>query len=96
MYSYICAVCGVAVSGTAAQPFDLESLSADAFSLLLQLDEITDPGVSEEVFNELFLKCRKCRRHMTRRAVIFHKCAAASQDNANTAPMEVIDLTNEI
>ena len=98
-YHHCCSIscthtmCGVAISGTSVQPFQPESLSADSFSLLLQLDEIRDPGVSEEVFNELFLKCSKCRKHMTRRAVIFHNCAAASQD---AVPMEVIDLTNEM
>jgi hypothetical protein len=90
-YSYY-TVCGAAVSGVPS--FALESVSGDSFSLLLQLDEIKDPGISEEMFNELFLKCRKCRTHMTWRATVFHKCAAVSQDNA--VPVEVIDLTNEV
>jgi hypothetical protein len=90
-YSYY-TVCRVAVSGV--PPFAPESVSGDSFSLLLQLDEIKDPGISEEEFNELFLKCRKCGWHMTRRATVFHKCAAVSQDHA--MPVEVIDLTNDV
>jgi hypothetical protein len=76
------------------QSFAPDAVSGDSFSLLLQLDEIKDPGLSEEVFYELIVKCRKCRRHMTRRATIFHNCGATSQENAT--PVEVIDLTSEV
>ena len=72
--------------------FAPESPSECSFSLLLQLDDIKDPGVSEDIFQDLFLKCRKCRRHMTRRATIFHTCPAAETEGNI---VEVIDLTNQ-
>ena len=69
--------------------FTPELLSECPFSLLLQLDDVSQPGISEDVFNELFLRCRHCGYHMTRRAAIFHKCKQNRRD------AEVIDLTNE-
>jgi len=77
---------------TAASTEGIASFSPDSpdeccFSLLLQLDEIKEPGLTEEQFRDLFWKCRKCPTYMTRRATVFHKCKKANP--------EVIDLTNE-
>ena len=69
--------------------FTPELLSECPFSLLLQLDDVSQPGILEEVFNELFSRCRRCSYYMTRRATIFHKCKQNRRD------AEVIDLTNE-
>jgi hypothetical protein len=63
-----------------------------SFSLLLRLDDIKDPGLSEDDFQELFFKCRKCRWLMTRRVTVFHDCSAARN---NAQQVTVIDLTNE-
>jgi hypothetical protein len=71
--------------------FTPESLSECPFSLLLQLDDTSQPGIAEDVFHELFSRCRRCRQYMTRRATIFHKCKRAGGHRDE----EVIDLTNE-
>ena len=57
------------------------------FAILMQLDDISEPGVSEDVFRMLFIKCRGCGMYMTRRTSLFHNC--------KTVNIEVIDLTNE-
>jgi hypothetical protein len=57
------------------------------FGLLLQLDDISEPGVTEEVFQEMFSRCHGCRKYMTRRTTMFHHCKGRDA--------EVIDLTNQ-
>jgi hypothetical protein len=69
--------------------FAPDTPSEDCFTLLLQLDDIKQPGLSEEKFRDLFWKCRKCDTTMTRRVTVFHNCDHAA------ANLEVIDLTNE-
>jgi hypothetical protein len=78
-----------AANPTGIPTFPPESEPGDNFSLLLQLDDITTPGLTEDVFRELFVMCRKCRKYMTRNVTIFHKCEAIRRD------VSVIDLTNE-
>ena len=59
------------------------------FSLLLQLDDIKKPGLTEDVFRELFIVCSECHKYMTRNTTIFHNCEAIHRD------VSVIDLTNK-
>ena len=76
----------IAATTTGIASFAPDSQSECCFSLLLQLDEIKQPGISEEKFRDLFWKRRKCCMYMTRRATVFHDCKSS---------VEVIDLTNE-
>jgi hypothetical protein len=87
--SVLTTISGVPIM-TAATTAGIASFAPDEcpFSLLLQLDDITQPGLSEEKFRDLFSKCRKCDATMTRRVTVFHHCKAGANP-------EVIDLTNE-
>lgn len=62
---------------------------ASILSLLMQLDEVSAPGLPENVFVNLFLKCRNCGYMMTKRVFHHHTCLeihpASSQD--------LVDLT---
>ena len=78
---------------TGIATFQPETELEDAFSLLLQLDDVRDPGLLEEAFQALFLKCRQCQIHMTRSSTIFHKCKPTVQ--GAIVELEVIDLTND-
>jgi hypothetical protein len=73
---------------TAGIPAFTPESKSDSFELLLQLDDISAPGLTEHVFQELFSKCRDCRKYMTRRTSNFHNCQHANA-------VEIIDLTNE-
>jgi hypothetical protein len=84
---------GLAVTTTGIATFGPESESENAFSLLLQLDDIKNPGLSEEAFRGLFLTCRECRNTMTRSSTIFHKCKPTVQ--GAVVELEVVDLTND-
>jgi hypothetical protein len=89
--AHICCIyCDIGVTGSGIPAFDPETQSECAFLLLLQLDDIKDPGVSRDVFEELFVKCRTCHKYMTRRSTIFHDCPGARGN-----VIDVIDLTNE-
>ena len=61
------------------------------FATLMQLDDLAAPGVSEDVFQQLFVKCRHCRTYMTTRTTLFHECKGPGP----TDNVVVIDLTNE-
>ena len=63
-----------------------------SFDLLLQLDSVVKPGITEEEFEQLFARCRVCRHYMTRRMTTFHECKAMGRVNL----ADVIDLTEEI
>jgi hypothetical protein len=54
------------------------------FSLILQLDSFTQPGLLEMQFKRLFTECQVCNMFMTQRTIPFHKC-----------PPVVIDLTGD-
>jgi hypothetical protein len=59
----------------------------------MQLDDVAEPGISEDVFRKLVKKCRGCRAYMTSRVTMFHDCKGRPGPNADNA--DVIDLTNE-
>jgi hypothetical protein len=63
------------------------------FATLMQLDDLAEPGVSEDVFRKLVKKCRGCRTYMTSRVTLFHDCKG--RPDSNTDDANVIDLTNE-
>jgi len=58
------------------------------FSLFLQLDSFTKPGISQEQFLALFARCISCGKYMTRRMVTFHDCETFGEN-------VVIDLTGD-
>jgi hypothetical protein len=58
-------------------------------SLLMQLDEVSAPGLPENVFINLFLKCRKCDYIMTKCVFHHHTCLEAHP----AARPNFIDLT---
>jgi hypothetical protein len=57
------------------------------FGLLLQLDSISDPGVTEKVFKQLVVRCLVCRRHMTRRTTAFHHCPGAGEGSVDVTDL---------
>jgi hypothetical protein len=66
------------------------------FSLFLQLDSYTKPGLSEAHFQNLFAKCLGCGLYMTRRTVQFHVCSGdGGSSSATGEELEVIDLTGD-
>lgn len=67
--------------------------SESYFGLLMQLDSISEPGVTEEVFRDLFSRCRTCRKYMTRRMTAFHHCEGTGETMGTG--VDVIDLTQE-
>ena len=56
-----------------------------AFRLLLQLDTVVNPGITEDQFKEMFAKCGKCGIITTMRVFRSHQCVRIAQD--------IIDLT---
>jgi hypothetical protein len=65
--------------------------SESVFGLLLQLDSISEPGITEELFRELFVVCCVCRRHMTKRTTAFHYCTL-EDTIAAAGSVDVADL----
>lgn len=62
---------------------------ATAFSMLMQLDGGSCPGLPADCFVSLFYQCRHCKWVTTRRAFDLHECLTTNpRDNA-----PVIDLT---
>jgi len=62
----------LAAPATSVYPCSI--LKLDPNLPLLQLDDIRDPCVSEDVFRELFMKCRSCRKYVIRGSTVFHEC----------------------
>jgi hypothetical protein len=62
---------------------------ASVLSLLMRLDEVSAPGLPEDLFADLFLKCRKCGYTMTKRVFHHHTCLAVHPASSQT----FIDLT---
>jgi len=54
--------------------------------LLLRLDSETSPGLTEAEFEDLLVRCRKCKKVVARRVRMRHHCAT---------PRIVIDLTGD-
>ena len=61
----------------------------------MQLDSISEPGVSERVFQQMFSRCRICQMYMTKRTIPFHSCEDAIMASNVHVDVEIIDLTNE-
>ena len=62
---------------------------ATTFSLLTKLDEVFSPGLPENVFVGLFMRCRVCHYTMTKHAFPHHLCLGERLPSAR----RVIDLT---
>ena len=48
-------------------------------SLLMRLDEVSAPGLPEDVFMGLFLKCSECNYTMTKRVFHHHTCLTVNE-----------------
>ena len=75
------------LASTDVPPFTPAAHSGNYFALLMQLDDLAEPGIPGHVFRSLFGKCQSCDMHMTSRTTLFHDCKGPE--------IEVIDLTNE-
>jgi hypothetical protein len=64
---------------------------ATAFSQLLRLDDIINPGLTAAEFVELLVKCSVCKLVMTQCIFLGHECPATGIDVGTDA--EMIDLT---
>ena len=62
---------------------------ATMLSLLMRLDEVSAPGLPEDVFVGLFIKCRKCNYTMMKRVFHHHTCLTANR----TSNRLFVDLT---
>jgi hypothetical protein len=54
-------------------------LDLTVFRLLMRLDEIVNPGLTEEQFYGLFARCDRCGLITTRRAFQSHSCVMAEK-----------------
>jgi hypothetical protein len=57
------------------------------FNLLLQLDSVVNPGITQAQFRELFANCDRCGLVMTRRTFQCHDCVPQERE------FDIIDLT---
>ena len=65
----------------------------------MQLDSVSEPGIEEFVFRDIFAKCCVCRMYMTRRTTMFHQCDGASEGVVavtGEGGLDVAELTNGI
>ena len=58
-------------------------------SLLMRLDDVSAPGLPENIFVNLFLKCRKCGYVMTKRVFHHHTCLEIHSPSNR----DILDLT---
>ena len=54
--------------------FDPEAAAPDDYVLLMRLDCVIDPGLSVDLFKELFVQCLACQTCLTRRNIAYHNC----------------------
>ena len=67
------------------------------FDLLLRLDSIIEPGLSEAEFYKLFAKCDACGLVMTRRVFQSHECAIIVVDSEDEEEaMLIVDSDDEV
>lgn len=75
----------------------LHPVYESGFSLLLRLDSLIEPGLSQAQFQRLFAKCMGCGLYMTRRAVDYHECSKTLVGDrigsSSTEGKIIIDLT---
>lgn len=76
-------------------PEAIGAVAESPFRLLLKLDDIRDPGISDAVFKTLWTRCDPCKKTMTHRAYLFHRreCPILNAIVDLTGDVPVIDLT---
>lgn len=79
--------CNLAAKTEDIPEFIPEISEESVFGLLLQLDSISDPGVTEKVFKQMVVRCLVCRRHMTRRTTAFHHCTGPCEGCVDVADL---------